>query len=165
MCHLLNIKKSRTTVLHPQSDGQTERANRTLHDMLAKIAYENPQNWNEELPYALAAYRSSVHRVTGETPNRLMLRGEVYTPLTVLARPTPGQANVNQWVQQLHENFRDTHELVVEVTKACHRAEAPKADRRQKGFTFEVGNFVWLYEPKTQRKYLHKLEPNRWFGP
>lgn len=165
MCQLLNIKKSRTTALHPQSDGQTERANRTLQDMLAKLAHENPQDWDQKLPYALAAYRSSVHRVTGETPNRLMLGREVCTPLTLLAPPTPGQVNTNQWVEQLHENFRDTHELVVEVTKASHRAEAPRADRRQKGFTFEVGNFVWLYEPKPQRKYPHKLEPNRWSGP
>ena len=165
MCQLLNIKKSRTTALHPQSDGQTERANRTLQDMLAKLAHENPQDWDQKLPYALAAYRSSVHRVTGETPNRLMLGREVCTPLTLLAPPTPGQVNTNQWVEQLHENFRDTHELVVEVTKASHRVEAPRADRRQKGFTFEVGNFVWLYEPKPQRKYPHKLEPNRWSGP
>ena len=166
MCSLLNIKKTRTTALHPQSDGQTERANRTLQDMLAKLAHENPQDWDEKLPYALAAYRSSVHRVTGETPNRLMLGREVCTPLTLLAPSTSGQTIDNsQWVERLHERFRDTHELVVEVTKASHRAEVPGADRRQKGYTFEISNFVWLYEPKPQRKYPYKLEPNRWSGP
>ena len=36
-----------------------------------------------------------------------MLGKEVYTPLTLLAPPTPGQANDNnQWVEGLHERFR-----------------------------------------------------------
>ena len=34
----LNINKSRTTPHHPESDGKTERANRTLLDLLAKLA-------------------------------------------------------------------------------------------------------------------------------
>ena len=90
MCRLLRINKTRTTALHPQSDGQTERANRTLLDLLAKLVKENESSWDEQLPYALAAYRSSVHRVTGETPNRLMLGREVGTPLSLLACSPPG---------------------------------------------------------------------------
>ena len=85
MCRLLRINKTRTTSLQPQSDGQTERANRTFLDLLAKLVNENESSWDEQLPYALAAYRSSIHRVTGETPNRLMLGREVDTPLSLLA--------------------------------------------------------------------------------
>ena len=74
MCDLLGIRKSRTTALHPQSDGQTERMNRTLLDLLTKLAKDNPKEWDRKLQYAMAAYRSSVHSTTGETPNRLMLQ-------------------------------------------------------------------------------------------
>ena len=34
VCRLLDIEKTRTTPLHPQSDGQVERFNRTLIEML-----------------------------------------------------------------------------------------------------------------------------------
>lgn len=37
MCSLLGIKKTRTTPLHPQSDGMVERFNRTLEARLSKF--------------------------------------------------------------------------------------------------------------------------------
>ena len=42
MCQLLGMRKTRTTALHPQSDGKTERQNRTVIAVLAKLARENP---------------------------------------------------------------------------------------------------------------------------
>ena len=37
VCQLLGIKKTRTTPLHPQSDGMVERFNRTLENQLAMV--------------------------------------------------------------------------------------------------------------------------------
>ena len=73
VCRLMNVSKSRTTPLHPQSDGQTEQANKTILDLLAKLVATRKEEWDLCLPIALNLYRSSVHSVTGETPNRLML--------------------------------------------------------------------------------------------
>lgn len=100
VCRLLGINKTRTTPLHPESDGQTERANRTLLDMIAKLAVDDPKNWDEKLPYACMAYNSSVHSVTGETPNKLMLCRELRVPLTLLAPPAPGQRKEEAWVDR-----------------------------------------------------------------
>jgi hypothetical protein len=49
MCRLLGIEKTRTTPYRPQSDGQTERMNRSLLEMLAKAAREDPRNWDVKL--------------------------------------------------------------------------------------------------------------------
>ncbi|KAK3753675.1 hypothetical protein QZH41_003322 [Actinostola sp. cb2023] len=47
MCALLGIDKTRTTALHPQSDGMVERYNKTLESMLAKFTSEHQRDWDE----------------------------------------------------------------------------------------------------------------------
>ena len=49
VCRLLKINKSRTTAYHPQSDGQVERFNRTLLNMLATVVKDHPHRWEESL--------------------------------------------------------------------------------------------------------------------
>ena len=43
VCRLLDIEKTRTTPLHPQSDGMVERLNRTLEAMLSKFVQTDYQ--------------------------------------------------------------------------------------------------------------------------
>ena len=165
VCRLMNVSKSRTTPLHPQSDGQTERANKTILDLLAKLVATRKEEWDLCLPIALSLYRSSVHSVTGETPNRLMLGREVRTPVTLLAPLPPSQDYETNWGRDFHARFGDMHQLVTEVTKQKHRAEAPRHDRRCKNLTFNEGDLVWVYDPKQRRGKTPKLDPNRWSGP
>ena len=73
VCKLLDIEKTRTTPLHPQSDGQVERYNRTLIEMLRGKLRDSQEDWDLQLQPCMMAYRSSVHESTGETPNMLML--------------------------------------------------------------------------------------------
>ena len=164
-CKLLGTLKTRTTPLHPQSDGQTERCNRTLLDILAKLTKDQPAKWDEWLPYAMSSYRSSVHRVTGETPNRLMLGREVVTPMTLLAPSPPGAEEPNEWVRDMHRRFSETYAKVVETTRASHRSDANHVDRRNKGLSFKVEDLVLLYDPKQRRGVTPKLDAERWTGP
>ena len=165
MCRLLGINKTRTTALHPQGDGQAERQNRTLLDVVAKLAKDNPRDWDEYLPYAMAAFRSSVHRVTGETPNRLMFGREATTPATLLAPQAPDAEPRHEWVDGLHQRFRDTYRLVVEATQASQRVTQRYANRRQKNMAFKKGDLVWLYEPKPRKGRSPKLNAEKWTGP
>ncbi|KAG2879457.1 hypothetical protein PC129_g22716 [Phytophthora cactorum] len=56
-----------STADHPQTDGQTERVNRVLGDLLKSYAHSFQQrsNW---LPMAEIAINNSVHASTGHTP-------------------------------------------------------------------------------------------------
>ena len=59
------IRKTRTTLLHPQSDGMVERFNRTMEEHLSKVVAEHQKDWDRHLPLFLLAYRSAVHDTTG----------------------------------------------------------------------------------------------------
>jgi len=53
---LLGIRKTRTTPLHPQSDGQVERQHQTILNYLAKFISENQRDWDRWVPMFLLAY-------------------------------------------------------------------------------------------------------------
>ena len=59
VCELLDIEKTRTTPLHPQSDGQVERYNRTLIEMLRDKLKESQGDWDKQLPTFMIAYSLS----------------------------------------------------------------------------------------------------------
>lgn len=63
---LLGSKHHMSTANHPQTDGQTERANRVVADVLRTIAI--PKKWSKQLPFVEFALNNSVHTRTGETP-------------------------------------------------------------------------------------------------
>ena len=64
LCSIASINKTRTTPFHPRSDGQTERANRTVLQMLRATIDAQPESWPDRLP----AYRMTPHSVTGISP-------------------------------------------------------------------------------------------------
>lgn len=43
----LGIDKTRTTAMHPQSDGMVERLNRTLEDVLSKFVSNHQRDWDQ----------------------------------------------------------------------------------------------------------------------
>lgn len=66
------VRHNVTTPYHPQSNGRTERFNRTLKSILAKLIRNDIPEWEATLPEALWAYRTSWHASTGNTPYHLL---------------------------------------------------------------------------------------------
>jgi transposase InsO family protein len=68
MCKLLEINKTRTTPLHPRSDGMIERMIRIINDMLSKYIKSHQKDWDQCLDFITMAYNSTPHESTGISP-------------------------------------------------------------------------------------------------
>ncbi|KAG2963293.1 hypothetical protein PC120_g27550 [Phytophthora cactorum] len=64
---LLGTQLSMSTADHPQTDGQTERVNRVLSDLLKSYAHSF-QQWSDCLPMAEFAINNSVHAPSRHAP-------------------------------------------------------------------------------------------------
>ena len=51
----LGVRKTRTTPLHPQSDGMAERYVKTIEEHLRKVVSRHQRDWDERLPLFLLA--------------------------------------------------------------------------------------------------------------
>ena len=57
-----------STADHQQTDGQTERVNRVIGDVLRSVCTETPRCWSSMLFFVHFAINSAVHSSTGYTP-------------------------------------------------------------------------------------------------
>ena len=65
MCNTFFIEPKVTSPPHPQTSGQTERFNRTVHTILNYYVAEHPRLWDRLLGALTLAYNSHPHRSTG----------------------------------------------------------------------------------------------------
>ena len=68
---LLGIHTSPSTAYHPQSDGQTERANQEVEQYLRVFVNHRQDDWAEWLPLAEFCHNNRVQASTRQTPFKL----------------------------------------------------------------------------------------------
>lgn len=56
------------TAYHPQTDGQIEKTNQTLEDMLRTCVLDFKTQWDEDLHLYEFAYNNGFHSSIGKTP-------------------------------------------------------------------------------------------------
>ncbi|KAJ9520744.1 hypothetical protein QJQ45_007613 [Haematococcus lacustris] len=132
-----------STANHPQTDGQTERANRTLEDMLRNYVSPHHDDWDQHLTAAEFAYNASVQASTGYSPFRLNSGQEPHTPLTLTVPSSAVQGNsesASAFLQRMASDIASaTHHLV----KAQER-QTTYANKKRRDHTFKVGDMVYL---------------------
>ncbi|KAL6466836.1 hypothetical protein MHYP_G00246400 [Metynnis hypsauchen] len=168
VCRILGIHKTRTTPLHPQSDGLVERFNRTLAAQLAMVVGKNQRDWDKHLPVVLLACRSAVQETTGFTPARLMFGRELRTPVTLaFGAPPDGGGNAPDtpsFVSDLRSSLDLAHGLARSNQSAAGQKQKRAYDTRCFGVPLAVGARVWLYNPQRKKGLCPKLQ-SAWVGP
>ena len=165
-CQLLGIRKTRTTALHPESDGMVERFNRTLVQEIAKRCRHGQSDWDQYIPTILLAYRSAEHESTGYTPAQLMLSRELRLPLDLLLERPPGDERRSpaDYVRSQSDQMRAVRTQVEKNLRTSAGTMKQRKDLKATLEPLEEGDKVWLYNPKRKKGQSPKLSSS-WDGP
>lgn len=146
LCELYGVQKTRTTPYHPQGNGQCERFNRTMHDLLRTLAAEQKSHWPEYLPQLVFSYNTTIHQSTGESPHFLMFGQEPQLPIDFLLGRVqePEAGRVSEWVQEhqrrLDVAIRCARERM--ESAAIHRKE--RHDKKTLSDPLKVGQLIYV---------------------
>ena len=168
VCRRLGVSKTRTTPLHPQSDGLVERFNRTLATQLAILTSQHQRDWDHHLPLVLWSYRSAVQESSQCTPAALMFGRELRTPVDLVfgAPPEPEIAGGKEmdYFRRLRERLRVVHDYTRQVQANSGVRQKRAYDTRCRGQAFSPGDKVWVYCPVRKKGISPKLR-SHWQGP
>ena len=161
VCSLMGIHKSRTTAYHPQCDGQVERQNRTLQEMLAAFVSDHRDDWDNWVSLAVYAYNTSCHESTGFCPYELVFGRSARTPLELdLDIPLKDPCSQSAYSQSIRKTLHSlNHKAKVNLEKSRQKQQnsQPSVDRKWSPLT--PGSSVWLRRPKSWKF------GGRWVGP
>jgi transposase InsO family protein len=77
----MDTKLNFSSAYHPQTDGQTERTNQVLEDMLRACALKHGRSWDKSLPYAEFSYNNSYQASLKMAPFEALYGRKCRTPL------------------------------------------------------------------------------------
>ncbi|KAL0539922.1 hypothetical protein IC582_024143 [Cucumis melo] len=128
-----------STAFHPQTDGQTERLNQVLEDMLRACALEFPGSWDSHLHLMEFAYNNSYQATIGMAPFEALYGKCCRSPVC--------WGEVGEQRLMGPELVQSTNEAIQKIRSRMHTAQSRQksyADVRRKDLEFEVGDKVFL---------------------
>jgi hypothetical protein len=167
LCDLFRITKTRTTPYRPCSNGQVERYNRLLLQMIRCYLRAKDRTWDQDLQLLAGAIRAMEHRSTGYSANMMMLGTEVLQPIDILFRSAGEQfrnENPAEYVKHLRETLREVHELAAEKLRTQLRYQKRTYDLKLFERHYEVGDLVYRLNGASKTGESRKLKPV-WIGP
>ncbi|KAK7881610.1 hypothetical protein WMY93_030019 [Mugilogobius chulae] len=156
LCKLYGITKSRTTPYHPAGNGQCERFNRTLHNMLRALPVSRKRDWSVCLPQILYAYNTTPHQSTGESPFFLMFGQEPRLPIDFLLGRVkdPVGGTVHEWVQEHQTRLQRAFDGARERLRLTASRRKVNYDQHVRNVPLKEGQLVLLrdHSAKGRRK-------------
>lgn len=137
---LMGTKLNMSTAFHPQSDGQTERANRTLEEMLRSYVSYNQRDWDLLLPMMEFAYNNSTNPTTGFSPFFLNYGHHPLVPASLITPPPTNVPTVEEFVSTQSSALAQAQDAILEAQERQRK----HADQARRPVEFIVGDMVML---------------------
>jgi len=163
---LLDVHKVRTSPYHPQTDGITERFNRTLQGMFSCYVQENQKDWDTFLPTLAFAYNTAVHSTTRMTPFELTYGRRPKVPLDLLFKEPKLELYLDHegYAQEVQKTFYKAFDMVINNRDLSMDKNKLRFDRNVRAANFEVTDLVWVLDTTTTVGKTSKLA-RKWKGP
>ena len=147
---LSGIDSSRTTPYHPMGDGQTERMNRTILNMLKTLGQKEKLCWKDHLAKLAFAYNATVHKTTGYSPYFLMFGRNPRLPIDDIfavnteERGPKLQKSYEKYAEEWEASMNQAFDIVRQHTEKSGQRNRRYYDKKVRGVDIKVGDRVLL---------------------
>ena len=143
---------------HPQTDGQTERANRTVEEIMRAYVGRRHNDWDKRLSMVEFVYNNAVHSSTGFTPFYLCYGRHPVNPANLLAGAETRNVAAEDWMETLSQDLLQAGENL----QRAQERQKQYADKKRRPLELKSGDEVLL-----STKYLNiaGVGPSHKFGP
>lgn len=167
LCSILQIKKTRTTPYHPSSNGQVERYNSLLLQIIRCFLKRQQNKWDKHLQLLVGAIRATPNRQTGFSANFLMFGREVLQPIDLsfgLMTVNQQEKGTLEYIQDLIISLNLVHDIARDNLKASQLRQKKDYDLRTTTRSYHIGDAVYKIDTATKIGQSRKLKPP-WKGP
>ena len=139
---LMGTRVALASTHHPQTNGLTERMNRTLLAMIRKTCQEAKSTWVEALPLLEFAYNNSVHRATGVAPFEVCQGNRPIVPAALLIPEASSASSPSSFAAATKERLQRLQQIVEKADEKERHEIKQREDKRRGNPIFEVGDEV-----------------------
>ena len=143
---LSGIKHSRTTPYHPQGNGQVERMNRTLLNMLRTLPETHKKQWNLHVNKLVHAYNCTNHESTGYSPFFLLFgrRPRLSIDLVFELPETTNAQTYPKYVRKWKEAMHEAYKLAAQSAGKNARRGKKQYDKKVRSSVLQPGDRVLI---------------------
>jgi hypothetical protein len=135
----MDTKLNFSSAYHLQIDGQTERTNQILEDMLRVCALKYKKSWDKSLPYAEFSYNNSYQASIEMAPYEALYGRQCRTPLFW---SQTGESQV--FGPEALKDAEKQVQMARESLKVAQSRQKSYADKRRRDLSFGIRDFVYL---------------------
>lgn len=166
----LGVQLALSTAFHPESDGQTERTNRTIWQYLRQYVSSAQNDWSDWLPLAAYALNDSVSNATGMSP---FFANHGFHPRMSFSPPRPLTKEASKTIRDANQDgttFATKMEDILQQLRTSLVANQAKMEgnanaRRSAAPAYRVGDQVFLDMRHMPSDKPSKKLDDRWAGP
>ena len=163
LCKIAGVKKVHTTPYHPQGNGQCERFNSTLCNMLGTLSEEEKSDWKSHLGCMTHAYNCTKHASTTYSPYYLMFGRHPSLPIDIefgLNKPNSSDnSSKSRYIQKLRRRLNYAFQKASKYSDQQAKKYKKGYDKSVKGPQLHENDLVLV--KIVAHKGRHKLQ-DRW---
>ena len=168
LCKIAGVKKVHTTPYHPQGNGQCERFNSTLCNMLGTLSEEEKSDWKSHLGCMTHAYNCTKHASTTYSPYYLMFGRHPRLPIDVefgLNKPNcSDNSSKSRYIQKLRRMLNYAFQKASKYSDQQASKYKHSYDKSVKGTQLHENDLVLvkIFAHKGRHKLQDRWEPEEY---